>query len=97
VPGANRLKFTPDGKLALVSTLRGTDVSVIDVASRKTIKRIAVGHGSAGIVVQPDGAFAFVSCSPDNYVAVIDLHSLAMVGRIDAGHEPDGVTWARRR
>jgi DNA-binding beta-propeller fold protein YncE len=58
---------------------------------------MAVGHGSAGIVVQPDGARAFISCSPDNYVAVIDLHSLAMVGRIDAGHEPDGVTWVHRR
>lgn len=95
--GANRLKFTPDGKLALISTLRGSDVTVIDAATRKTIRRIAVGHGAAGILMQPDGGRAFVACSPDGYVAVIDLHSLEVVGRIEAGHEPDGLAWATRR
>ena len=95
--GANRLKFTPDGKLALISTLRGPDVTVIDTATRKTIKRIAVGHGAAGIQMQPDGARAFVACSPDGYVAVIDLHSLEVAGRIEAGHDPDGLAWATRQ
>ncbi|MFZ0771674.1 MAG: YncE family protein [Candidatus Sulfotelmatobacter sp.] len=97
VSGANRLKFTPGGKLALISTLRGPDVTVIDTASRKIVKRVAVGHGAAGIVMQPDGARAFVACSPDGYVAVIDLHSLQVVGRIEAGHDPDGLAWARRQ
>jgi YVTN family beta-propeller protein len=91
------LKFTPDGKLALVSTLRGPNVTVIDTATRKVVKRIAVGHGAAGIVMQPDGARAFVACSPDGYVTVIDLHSLEVVGRIEAGHDPDGLAWASRR
>jgi YVTN family beta-propeller protein len=94
VAGANRLKFTLDGKLALISTLRGSDVTVIDAAARKIVKHIAVGHGAAGIVMQPDGARAFVACSPDGYVAVIDLHSLEVAGRIDAGHDPDGLAWA---
>jgi YVTN family beta-propeller protein len=97
VGGANRLKFTPDGKLALISTLRGSDVTVIDTVTRKTVKRIAVGHGAAGIVMQPDGARAFVACSPDGYVAVIDLRSLEVVGRIEAGHDPDGLAWATRQ
>ncbi len=85
VGGANRLKFTPDGKLALISSLRGSDVTVIDTATRKTVKRIPVGHGAAGIQMQPDGARAFVACSPDGYVAVINLHSLEVAGRIEAG------------
>jgi len=97
VGGANRLKFTPDGKLALISTLRGPDVAVIDTATRKTVKRIADGHGAAGIVMQPDGARAFVACSPDGYVAVIDLHSMEVVGHIEAGHDPDGLAWATRQ
>jgi YVTN family beta-propeller protein len=94
--GANRLKFTPDGKLALISTLRGPDVIVIDAATRKTVKRISVGHGAAGIQIQPDGARAFVACSPDGYVAVIDLHHMEVVGRIEAGGDPDGLAWAIR-
>ncbi|MGA2389566.1 MAG: YncE family protein [Candidatus Sulfotelmatobacter sp.] len=96
VPTANRLKFTPDGKVAFISTLRDPDVTVIDTAAKKKIKRIAVGHGSAGIVMQPDGARAFVSCSPDGYVAVIDLRSLEVTGRIEVGHEPDGLAWVKR-
>ncbi len=96
VPGANRLKFTPDGKLVLISSLRGPDVTVIDAATGKTVKRIPVGHGAAGIQMQPDGARAFVACSPDGYVAVIDLHSLEVAGRIEAGHDPDGLAWAAR-
>jgi len=96
VGGANRLKFTPDGKLALISTLRGPDVTVIDVATHKTVKRIPVGHGAAGILMQPDGSRAFVACSPDGYVAVIDLHAFEVVGRIEAGHDPDGLAWVSR-
>jgi YVTN family beta-propeller protein len=96
VAGANRLKFTPDGKLAFISTLRGGDVTVIDTASRKTIERIPVGHGAAGIIMQPDGARAFVACSPDGYVAVIDLRSKKVVGRIEVGQEPDGMAWVTR-
>ncbi len=97
VAGANRLKFTTDGKLAFISTLRGPAVTVIDYATRKTVKRITVGRGAAGIAIQPDGSRAFVACSPDDYVAVIDLRSLEVVAHVDAGHNPDGMAWATRR
>jgi DNA-binding beta-propeller fold protein YncE len=91
---ANRLKFTPDGKLALISA--GPELVVIDVAAQKVIKRITTGHGSGGVLVQPDGMRAFVACSPDNYVAVIDLKSLTIVGHIQPGGNPDGMAWAIR-
>jgi YVTN family beta-propeller protein len=97
--GANRLKFTPDGNRVLVAGQAGANgaaVTVIDAASRNIVKRIAVGRGAAGIVMQPDGARAFVACSPDNNVAVINLATLEVVGRIDAGWNPDGVAWATR-
>jgi YVTN family beta-propeller protein len=94
VRGANRLKFTPDGKHALVSMLFGADVAVLDVASRREIKRIPVGHGAAGIQMQPDNSRAFVACTPDNYVVAIDLKSLSVTAHIDAGPNPDGLAWA---
>jgi YVTN family beta-propeller protein len=97
VGGANRLKFTRDGKRVLVSTLGGPDLVVFDTAARRPIKRIPVGHGAAGIEIEPGGARAFVACTPDNYVAVIDLHSFTVAGHIQAGGEPDGMAWAIRR
>jgi len=96
VRGANRLKFTPDGKHVFVSTLSGPDVVVFDAATRKEIKRIPVGHGAAGIQMQPDNSRAFVACTPDNYVVAIDLKSLQVTAHIDAGPEPDGMAWAGR-
>jgi DNA-binding beta-propeller fold protein YncE len=94
VPGANRLKFTPDGTRVLVSSLRSGDLTIFDASSRKEIKRLKLGHGTAGILIQPNGERAFVACSPDNYVAVIDLKSFQDVARIDVGQNPDGLAWA---
>ena len=97
VVGANRLIFTPDGKRALISSLRAGDLVVYDVASRKEIKRLNIGHGAAGILMDPDGSRAFIGCTPDNYVAVVDLKKLEIIGHIDVGPGPDGLAWAVRR
>jgi len=97
VPRANRLKFTPDGKFVFVSSLGGADLAVFDAGSRAEFKRVKLGTGAAGILMQPDGSRAYVACSPDNYVAVIDLKTLETIGRIDAGREPDGLAWATRQ
>jgi YVTN family beta-propeller protein len=97
IRGANRLKFTPDGKLAFVSSLGGPDLVIFDVAARKEMKRVPLGRGAAGILMQPDGQRAFVACTPDDYIAVIDLKSLAVTGKITAAKGPDGLAWAVRK
>lgn len=97
VRSANRLKFTPDGKHVIVSMLGAGDLVIFDAATRRELKRLPIGHGAAGILMQPDGTRAFVACTPDDYVTVIDLHSLAVVGKIDAGGQPDGLAWAVRQ
>lgn len=93
VPGANRLKFTPDGRQVLVTA--GSALVILDAATHKEVKRLADVHGSGGIQMQPDGARAYVACGRDNYVAVIDLKTLQMVGKIEVG-SPDGLAWAVR-
>ncbi len=97
VKGANRLKFTLDGKMALIASLSSSDLVFVDVATRTIVKRLKIGTGAAGIELQPDGTRAFVACTPDNYVAVIDLKKMNVMGKIDAGVEPDGMAWAVRR
>ncbi len=97
VRGANRLKFTPDGKLVFVSSLGGPDLVVLAASTRKEVKRVKIGRGAAGILMQPDGLRAYVACTPDDYVAVIDVKSLEMTGKIAAGKHPDGLAWAVRK
>jgi DNA-binding beta-propeller fold protein YncE len=91
------LKFTPDGKLVLVSTLGGAALSIFDAATRKLKKKFAIGKGAAGIEIQPDGSRAFVACTPDSYVVVVDLKALDVAGHLDAGKNPDGMAWAHTR
>ncbi len=95
VEGVNRLKFTLDGRTALIAGRGG--LTVADVATRKVVKRIEVGDGAAGIVMEPGGKRAFVACSPNGYVAVVDLGSMTMTGKIAIGEDPDGEAWAVRR
>jgi YVTN family beta-propeller protein len=94
---ANRLKFTPEGQLVLISDLGTGDLIVLDAHSRTETKRISLGHGAAGILITPDGGRVFVAVSRDNYIAVIDLKTLAVVGRIPTGGGPDGMAWAVRK
>ena len=92
--GANRLKFSTDGKLALITSLRNGELLIYDVQTRKEKKKLNIGHGAAGIQMDPNGGRAFVACTPDNYIAVIDLKTLEIVSRIEVGGGPDGMAWA---
>jgi len=94
---ANRLKFTPDGKLVLISDLGTGDLVVLDATARKEIKRVSLGHGAAGILIGADGSLAYIALSRDNCVAVFDLKTLSVIGRIATGKGPDGMAWAARK
>jgi len=103
IRGANRLKFTPDGKRVLISGLGagpnsgGSSLMVMDASTRKEVKRLNLGGGAAGILVAPDGSRAYIAVSTSDKVAVVDLKSLEVTGQISAGKQPDGLAWAVRR
>lgn len=92
--GANRLKFTPDGKHAFVSSLSTGDLFIIETATQKPVKKLDLGRGAAGILMDPDGSRAFVACSADNYIAVVDLKTFEVTGKLDVGGVPDGMAWS---
>ncbi|MEO6719376.1 MAG: YncE family protein, partial [Ferruginibacter sp.] len=96
VLGANRLKFTPDGKQAFISSLQTGELTIYNAQSHQEVKRLKIGRGAAGILMDPDGSRAFVACSADNYVAIIDLKTLEVTGHLDVGGIPDGLAWAIR-
>ncbi len=96
VNGANRVKFTPDGKLVFISSLQNGDLTIYDAKTRKEIKRLKLGRGAAGILMDAEGGRAFVACSADNYIAIIDIKTLEVTGKFDVGGNPDGLAWAVR-
>jgi DNA-binding beta-propeller fold protein YncE len=96
VQGANRLKFTPDGKQVFISSLGTGDLVVYDAISQKEVKRLKIGHGAAGILMDPVANRAFVACSADNNIVVVDLKTLEITGRFDVGGVPDGLAWAEQ-
>jgi YVTN family beta-propeller protein len=92
---SNRLKFTRDGKLVLITDLDGGELRVIDVASRREMKCLPLGRSPEGILIAPDGARAYIAVTGDNEVAVVDLSSLAVVSRFSPGKGPDGMAVGR--
>ncbi len=93
-PSANRLKITPDGKLALISQLGGGGgLVVLDTADGSVKKRIKVGRGAAGILITPDGSKAYIAMTGDNAIAVLDLKTLTEIARFQTGPGPDGMAW----
>jgi YVTN family beta-propeller protein len=90
---SNRLKFTPDGKLVLVSDMGGGELVIVDAATRKEVKRLPLGKSPEGILVQPDGARAFVAVSGEDKIAVVDLKTLEVTTTFPAGKDPDGLAW----
>lgn len=101
VKGANRLKFTPDGKRVLISGLGagagGASLVVIDAASHQEVKQLNLGGGAAGILIAPDGSRAYVAVSTADKIAVLDLETLEVTGQIFAGKQPDGLAWVLHR
>lgn len=90
---SNRLKFTPDGRLVLVSDLDAGQLIVVDAAARREVTRVTVGRNPEGILIAPDGACAYVAVNGDNIVAVVDLKSFAVVDRLATGAGPDGMAF----
>jgi DNA-binding beta-propeller fold protein YncE len=94
---SNRLKFTPDGKLVLISDLGTGDLLVLDAVTHNERKRMNLGHGVAGILITPDSSRAYVAATGDNNVAVINLKNLAVEGRLHPGNGPDGMAYLERQ
>lgn len=96
IAGANRVRFTHDGKRVLVSSLRSGDVVVYDATARTELKRLHPGTGCSGLLLTPDDKRAYVACTSDNYVAIVDMQTLAPAGHINVGPAPDALAWAAR-
>jgi YVTN family beta-propeller protein len=92
---SNRIKFTPDGALALVSDLTAGELVIVDVKSQTVKTRLPIGRNASGILVVPDGSRAYVAAAGERKLVVVDLKSLTVTGQVATGGGPDGMAWVR--
>jgi YVTN family beta-propeller protein len=89
-----RIRFTDDGKLALVPNWQKEgQLIIIDTATHQEIKRIKVGGFAIGVEITPDGRRAFVGCEHADGVHVIDMARLTVEKVIKTGNGPDPMAW----
>jgi len=94
---SNRLKFSGDGKLVLITDLDAGELVILGGSDHKPIKRVKLGTAPEGILVPPGSSRAYIAVNGDNQVAVVDLAKLEVVARISAGNGPDGMAWIAGR
>lgn len=91
---ANRLKFTHDGKRALVSDPELNEIWIFDTATGELVKKVTTGAGPSGIQLSPDGKRLFVSCAHAGKVQVVDTATWTVTDEVVTGTEPDGLAYA---
>jgi len=88
------IRFTPDGKTALIALGRADMVAVVDVASRKVEAYIKVGARPWLLEITPDGSKAVVANGNSNDVSIIDIASRKVMATVPAGQGAWGVAIA---
>ena len=84
---ANRLKFTPDGRVLIIDG-EAASLVVLDAASRAVIKRVSLGAtdtGDGAVLVAPDGSRAYLGLRAADRVAVVDLNTLEVTLEMPMG------------
>jgi YVTN family beta-propeller protein len=79
------LATSPDGRLLIVSNWCGDDLSIIDIATAKEIRRVRVGRYPRGLALSANSRLAYVALMGAGQVAVVDVESGAVVDRFAVG------------
>lgn len=106
----NRLRFTPDGRLVLVSNAASGTVQLFDARTRAPVAAIPFPRDTAkapadggpmsgsavplGILISPDSRTAYVATAAHNEIAVVDIPGRRIVATLRTGDEPDGMAFA---
>jgi YVTN family beta-propeller protein len=82
-----------DPRTHLLYLSRGTQVTVVDTASGKTVGAIPDTVGVHGIALAPDLKRGFISCGKTNIVKVFDLETRAVLASVAVGDGPDAILY----
>jgi YVTN family beta-propeller protein len=77
-----------DGRLLYIANEDTGEASVLEVASGKTVAKLAVGGEPEGVTASPDGRFVYVTSEEDNSVSVIDTATNRLLTQFAVGARP---------
>ncbi|HTV91580.1 MAG TPA: beta-propeller fold lactonase family protein, partial [Verrucomicrobiae bacterium] len=89
------LALSPDGRTLYVVNNGSNDVSVVNLATKQTIARVAAGIEPNYISVNPSGTLAYVTNYATTTVTPIDLTTNTAKPAITVGGQPFDVEWLR--
>jgi len=79
---------TPDNRFVLVTNWCGYDMSIIDRAAGREVRRVSLGAYPRGIVVSPDSHTAFVAVMGTSNIAAVDLRTFTVSWMYGVGSGP---------
>jgi YVTN family beta-propeller protein len=79
------ITISPDEKTAFVSNWLSLDVSVIDIASRKLLRRVPVSGIPRGMAATADGKYLYVCIYSSGNIDKIDLESFKVAATLPFG------------
>lgn len=87
-PVPKYIATSPDGRWVLNSNWCGYDLSVIDAAAGKEVRRVELGRFPRGIAVAPDSSKAYVAIMGSSDIAIVDLNTFTVSWIRGAGGGP---------
>ena len=92
--GPARVRFTPDGRLAVIPHDVSSTLTLVDVASRTPIASVPLEAVPKVLALSPDGRVAVVSHPEAKLISVVDLERRAVGRTLELPGVPDGVAYA---
>lgn len=82
------LAVTPDDRYLLVANWCSFDLSIVDVATHREVRRLAMGAYPRGIAISPDSSTGYVAIMGGDAVVKVDLNTLTVEGSFFVGYNP---------
>jgi DNA-binding beta-propeller fold protein YncE len=91
--GPARVRFTPDGRLAVIPHDVSSTLTLVDVASRTPVVSIPLEAAPKVLALSRDGRFAAVTHPDAKMVSIVDLQRRAVSRTIALPGMPDGIAY----
>jgi YVTN family beta-propeller protein len=86
-----QLDMSPDGARLYVANEDAAQLTVVDVASGRTVATVKVGDEPEGVAIRPDGKIVYVTSEAEGEVFVIDTATNALLTKIAVGRRPRSI------